>query len=101
LEERFKGYFHSFKNKSYNSKFAQHLLATGHEFGKMEDFMTVLYYDKKGRHLDTTEKFYIYRETVNNNQLNDKHTISYNKIFDTILRRKRWVWLVPYLYIYI
>jgi hypothetical protein len=42
----------------------------------MEDYMTVLHYDKKGRHLDTMGKFYIYRETVNNNQLNDKHTSS-------------------------
>jgi hypothetical protein len=39
---------------------------------------------KNGKHLDTVEKFYIYRETEDNNQLNDKHTIIHNKIFETI-----------------
>jgi hypothetical protein len=37
--------------------------------------MTVIHDDTKGRHLGMMEKFYVHRETVNDNQLIDKHTI--------------------------
>jgi hypothetical protein len=66
----------------------QHILETGHNFGKIDDIMLVKYYDKKGKHLDTMEKFYKYQETKDNNQLNDKHTIIYNKIFETIIEKE-------------
>jgi hypothetical protein len=57
-------------------------------FGKIDDIMSVKYYDKKGKHSDTMEKFYIYQETKDNNQLIDKHTIIYNKIFETIIEKE-------------
>ena len=34
----------------------------------------------------TVGKFYIDKETANGNQLNDKHTITLNRIFESILR---------------
>jgi hypothetical protein len=87
LKNRFKEHLLSFKNNNYTSKFL-HLLETGHAFGKIDDIMEILYYDKKGRHLDTMERYYIYRETMKNNQLNDKHTITCNRIFGTIIKRE-------------
>jgi hypothetical protein len=74
FEKRFKEHFLSFKNNNYNSKFS-HLSETGHAFGKTDDIIEVLHYDKKGRHLDTMERYYIYRETMKNNQLNDEQNI--------------------------
>jgi hypothetical protein len=56
-------------------------------FGKMEDIMSIKHYDKKGKHLDTMERFYMYQETKNNNQLNDKHTFVHNNIFETIIEK--------------
>jgi endo-alpha-1,4-polygalactosaminidase (GH114 family) len=50
--------------------------------------MTITFLGKKGKHLDTIEKFYIYQETKKNNQINDKHTVLYNKIFETIIENK-------------
>jgi hypothetical protein len=37
--------------------------------------------------LNTLEKFYtlVYGETKNNNQINDRHTVTPNTIFDTVL----------------
>jgi hypothetical protein len=35
--------------------------------------------------MDTLERFYIFRETKCNNQINDKLTVKANKIFDTIV----------------
>jgi len=44
--------------------------------GPMENVMDVIYTTNKGRFLDTSkmERFYIYKETRNNNQINDKKT---------------------------
>lgn len=42
------------------------------------------------------EKFFIYKETKKGNQLNDKHTISHNKIFEIILNKNvNWVAFKP------
>jgi uncharacterized protein YegL len=40
---------------------------------------------KKGTHLNSIERFNIYKETIHNNHLNDEYTTA-NKIFDTILQ---------------
>jgi hypothetical protein len=46
-----------------------------------------VYYDDKGRHLDTVEKIYMWKEAMKGNQLNDEHTVMFNKIFGTVLKR--------------
>jgi len=40
----------------------------------------------KGSHLNTTERFYIYAEYLNNNHLNDEHAIFPKIIFETLLK---------------
>ena len=52
----------------------QHVLDEGHSFGPMTNIMDIIHIEKKGRMLDTLEKYYIYRETQNGNQINDKLT---------------------------
>ena len=48
FEKRFKFEYHlSFKNNKYNSKFSQHLVETGHAFGKIDYIKKILHYDKK------------------------------------------------------
>jgi hypothetical protein len=51
----------------------------------MEDTMVILHTTTKGRMLNTLEKFDIYGETKNNNQINDRHTVTPNAIFDAVL----------------
>jgi len=36
--------------------------------------------------MDTIEKYYIYKETKNGNQINDKNTIKQNKIYDAVIQ---------------
>jgi hypothetical protein len=48
-------------NNSAASKYAQHTLETGHEYGKMEDILTIIQREKKGRRLNSLEQFYIHR----------------------------------------
>jgi hypothetical protein len=38
----------------------------------MEDIVKVVCYNQRGCHLDTVEKFFIYKETIEGNQLDDK-----------------------------
>jgi len=53
----------------------------------MNEIINVIHFARKGKMLDTLEKFYIYRQTKNGNQINDKLTIQSNLIFETIVQR--------------
>jgi hypothetical protein len=85
FEKRFKEHLQAFKYNPQNSKFAQHVTESGHSFGKKTDILQIKFIGKKSKFLDTMEKYYIYQETKINTQINDKNTVSYNKIFETIL----------------
>ena len=71
------------------SKFAQHLLDEGHDFGPMEDIMDIIQFENKGRMMDTSEKFYIYELICRGSQINDKLTVQRNPIFETIVRQSQ------------
>jgi hypothetical protein len=71
------------------SKFAQHLLDEGHEFGPMEDIMDIIQYASKGKMMDTIERFHIYELTSKGLQLNDKLTIQGNPLFETVARHRQ------------
>jgi len=47
--------------------------------------MEILYITNKGRLMDTIEKYYIYKETKNGNQINDKNT-KQNQIYDAVIQ---------------
>jgi hypothetical protein len=55
----------------------------------MEEIMTILQTANKRRMLNTVEKFHIYSETKKQNQINDRHTVFPNVIFDELLRQNR------------
>ena len=59
--------------------------------GAMEDVMKILHINKKGKIMNTLENLYIYiyKETKENNQINDKGIFRHNIIFDTIIHRYR------------
>jgi hypothetical protein len=50
--------------------------------------MKPLHFAKKGSLLDVWEKFFIFKETKTGNQINDKLSVQYNPIFDTVLQQK-------------
>jgi hypothetical protein len=52
-----------------------------------EDVMETLYITNKGSIVKTLEKFHIYNLTRLDNQINDKSTVKYNAIFDTIVHK--------------
>jgi len=50
--------------------------------------LCAVFVGEKGKGKDTLEKFYIYRETKNRNQINDRLTVQSNLIFRTIVNRR-------------
>jgi len=47
--------------------------------------MQVVHIRKKGPHLNTIERFHIHKEAAIHNHLNDEHTVTPNRLFDSIL----------------
>jgi hypothetical protein len=83
---RFQEHFTDFKYRNNKSSFAQHLIKNGHSIGPMEDIMKSIHVTTKGYMMDTVEKYYIFRETKINNQINDRLTVQPNTIFETIVK---------------
>jgi len=83
---RFREHYNDYKYANNRSKFAHHIIDEDHSFGPMIDIMGIIQVAKKGRMLDTLEKFYMYSETKRGNQLNNKLTIQSNPIFDALVQ---------------
>jgi hypothetical protein len=83
----FQEHFQDFKYGNGKSRFATHLLENKHSIGPMDNIMETLHTTRKGQMMDTLERFYIFRETKINNQINDKLTIKLNIIFETIVQK--------------
>jgi hypothetical protein len=75
---KFKEYLFFFKNNNKSSESVQNLLENGRYFGKIEIIIQVLHFAKRGLYINTIEKVHIYKETVDNNELNGKLTVTQN-----------------------
>jgi hypothetical protein len=83
---RFREHYNDYRHEHNRSKFAQHVLEEGHSFGPMNEVMKVVHFARKGKMLDTLERFYIYKEAKQGNQINDKLTFQINPIFEAIVQ---------------
>jgi hypothetical protein len=59
-------------------------LSLGHAYGPITDTMEIITTGKKGKHLNTLERYYIYKTNKENILMNDTHTETYNPIFQAI-----------------
>jgi hypothetical protein len=75
FQTRFKEHLRDYKHNNGKLNFAQHLINNNHIFRTMEEIMKIVYITKKGKLMNTLERFYIYDETKKNNQINDKNTV--------------------------
>jgi hypothetical protein len=82
---RFREHYRDYTHAHIKSKFAHYLLDQHHSIGPMNTTMDIIHIATKGRMLNILERLHIYKETIDN-QINDKHTIRPNVIFDTITR---------------
>jgi hypothetical protein len=89
---RFQEHLRDIKYNNNKSKFAQHLIDTKHPTGTMEVMKDVIHITRKGRMMNAQESFHIYKETKNNNQINDKLTVRENAIFETTVQEDPYRW---------
>jgi hypothetical protein len=82
---RYKGYLRDIRNNGQNSKFAQQIVNTIHEYETMEEIMKILHVVERGNLLNTYENFHIYEISKQNIQLNDNLTEIHNPIYDLII----------------
>jgi hypothetical protein len=80
----YKEHIHAIRSNKTTSKYAQHILETGHAYGNIEDILNILHFEKKSKKMNSLEQYYIYRLTKENLQLNDTYTSNYNPIFHII-----------------
>ena len=73
--------------KSGTSKYAQHLLENSHSIGPIHNTMEILHVMRKGKLMDTWEKFHIYQRTKLGLQINDKNMVAQNTLFDTFIQK--------------
>ena len=78
-------------DSEYKTKFdscnSSHLLENKHAYGPMEDIMDIVNITNKGKMMDMLERFYIYKQTKSNNQINDKLTVKPSTIFETLIHK--------------
>jgi hypothetical protein len=83
---RFNEHKRALHHNPQQPKFTLHLTDHKHSFGHIDNIMKSIQTQKKGRHLNTIERFHIYKEAHKGNHLNDDHAVvPTNKIFDTII----------------
>jgi hypothetical protein len=81
---RYKEHIHDIRSNNGNTGYANHILNTGHAYGTMTDTMEIITTGKKGKHLNTLERYYIYKANKEDIQMNDTHRETYNPIFQVI-----------------
>jgi arginyl-tRNA--protein-N-Asp/Glu arginylyltransferase len=83
----YKEHIRAIRYNKESSGYAQHILNTGHSYGNIEDIMDIIKIERKGKHLDTLEKFHIFCSYKLNKHLNDNNTDTQNPIFNTIYKQ--------------
>jgi hypothetical protein len=84
FKTRYKEHIHAIRSNNTSSKYAEHILETGHAYGKIEDTLSVMNQVRKGPLMNAWERFHIHRLTKNNLQLNDAYTDTRNPIIDLL-----------------
>jgi hypothetical protein len=83
FKTRYKEHIRDIRNNRETSG-VQHILETGHSFGKMNDIMEIIKIERKGSYLNTLENFYIFKLFKQGNQLNNISSNTHNPIFNVI-----------------
>jgi hypothetical protein len=81
---RYKEYIQAIINNNSNFGYSNHILNTGHTYGIMADTMDIIRMGRKGRNLNTLEKYQIYKIRRNTLHMNDTHIDTHNPIFQTV-----------------
>jgi hypothetical protein len=81
---RYKEHVLAIRNNSSNLRYSNHILSTGHTYGSITDTMKIMKIENKGNHLNTLEKYHIYKVGRNRLDMNDTYIDVYNPVFETL-----------------
>jgi hypothetical protein len=57
---RYKEHIHNIRSNNSNSGYSNHILNTGHTYGMITDTMDIITAGRKGKYLNTLERYHIY-----------------------------------------
>jgi hypothetical protein len=60
FQTTYKELIQEISNNNSNSEYSNHMLNTGHAYGSIPNTMKVIKIEKKGKHLNTLQKYHIY-----------------------------------------
>jgi hypothetical protein len=60
LYTRYKEHIQGIRNNNSNSGYSNQILNTGHTYGSITDTLNIIKTEKRGKHLNTLEKYHIY-----------------------------------------
>jgi hypothetical protein len=61
FKTRYQEHIHAIRNNNGNSGYSKYILNTGHTYGRITNIIKVLKTERKGKHLNTLEKYHIYK----------------------------------------
>jgi hypothetical protein len=89
LRSRFREHIRYIKNKDPRSAYALHILICRHEYGNINDTMTLLKKIKKPTFLLPYEQIYIQSLHHNNDLIPEQHPNKFNGMFELLQRKQR------------
>jgi hypothetical protein len=85
FQTRYKEHIQAIRNNKGNSGYTSHILHTGHAYESITNTMRVLKTEKEGKHLNTLEKYHMYKSSMNRLQMNYTYIDdTHNPIFEII-----------------
>jgi hypothetical protein len=81
---RYKEHIHDIRSTNSNSKYSNHILNTGYAYETIADTMEIVTTGKKGKHLNTLERYHIYVISRQNLHMKDTHTDTCKPMFETL-----------------
>jgi hypothetical protein len=81
---RYKEHIHDIGSNNGKTGYLNHILNKGHTSGTMQDTMEIITLIRKGKYLNTLEKYHIYKASKDNLNMNDTHIDTHNPIFETL-----------------
>jgi hypothetical protein len=69
---------------SYGAAYIRTIFKTGHPYGSITNTMDIIETEKTGKHLNTLERYHVYKISKERLRMNDTYTDIHNPIFETL-----------------
>jgi hypothetical protein len=81
---RYKEHIQAIRSNNGKSGYLNHILNTGHTYGNITDTMEIINTEKSGKHINTLERYHIYKISKHKLHMNDTHIETHNPIFEIL-----------------